>query len=207
MEIDKIDNVIENLKDMLKNDRGDNIDEFEEHEVEVEREDFYNDNRVIDFHTDNTAIIFALTKNLRTTIIDSLKKNKINLDSFVKEFNGKYNIILIFNNDLLTSPSITQLTIIDKILQKKNGMLQYFHINELLFNPTKHELVPKHRKLLLEETKEVLDKYMIKSKLQMPLILHTDRIAKWIGLKQGDVIEITRYNENSGKSYYYRCCI
>jgi len=207
MEIDKIDNVIENFKDMLKNDRGDNIDEFEEHEVEVEREDFYNDNRVIDFHTDNTAIIFALTKNLRTTIIDSLKKNKINLDSFVKEFNGKYNIILIFNNDLLTSPSITQLTIIDKILQKKNGMLQYFHINELLFNPTKHELVPKHRKLLLEETKEVLDKYMIKSKLQMPLILHTDRIAKWIGLKQGDVIEITRYNENSGKSYYYRCCI
>ena len=46
MEIDKIDYVIENLKDMLKNDRGDNIDEFEEHEVEVEREDFFNDNKV-----------------------------------------------------------------------------------------------------------------------------------------------------------------
>jgi len=206
MDIDKIDYVIENLKELLRI-RGDNIDEFEEHEVDVEREDFYNDNRVIDFHTDKTAIIFALSKNLRTMIIDSLKKNKQNMDNYVLEFNGKYNIILIFNNDLLTSPSITQLTLIDKILQKKNGMLQYFHINDLLFNPLKHELVPPHRKLSIEEGKEIMTKYNIKTKLQMPLILSTDKIAKWIGLKQGDIVEIIRYNENSGKSYYYRCCV
>lgn len=207
MEIDKIDYVIENLKEMLQNDRGDDISEFEEHEVEVEREDFYNDNYLVNFHTNNTAIIFALTKQLRTQLIDNLKKNKSNLDGFVKEFNGKYNLILVFNNDLLTTPSITQLTIIDKLLQKKNGMLQYFHMNELMFNPTKHEMVPKHRKLTQDEIKEIMDKYMCKNKLQMPIILHTDRIAKWIGLKQGEVVEITRYNENSGKSYYYRCCI
>jgi DNA-directed RNA polymerase subunit H (RpoH/RPB5) len=207
MEIDKIDYVIENLKDMLKNDRGDNIDEFEEHEVEVEREDFFNDNRTIDFHTDNTAIIFALTKNLRTYIIDMLKKYKNSMESFIKDYNGKYNIIIVFNNDILTSPTIALLSNIDKSLQKKNGILQYFHINELLFNPTKHELVPKHRKLSNEEAKEIMDKYMIKTKLQMPFILHTDTIAKWIGLKQGDLVEITRYNENSGKSYYYRCCV
>jgi DNA-directed RNA polymerase I, II, and III subunit RPABC1 len=206
MEIDKIDNVIQNLKEMIIA-RNENIDEFEEHEVEVEREEFYNDNKLITFYTEKTAILFALTKNLRTQIIDNLKKNKPNLDLFVKDYNGKYNIILIFNNDLLTTPSINQLSIIDKLLQKKDGMLQYFHINELLFNPTKHELVPKHRKLEPDEIKEVMDKYLIKSKLQMPLILHTDRIAKWIGLKQGDIIEITRYNENSGKIFYYRCCV
>ena len=206
MDIDKIDYVIENLKEMLRI-RGDNIDEFEEHEVDVEREDFYNDNIVIDFHTDKTAIIFALSKNLRTMIIDSFKKNKQNMDNYVLEFNGKYNIIIVFNNDLLTSPSITQLTLIDKILQKKNGMLQYFHINDLLFNPLKHELVPPHRKLSVDEGKEIMTKYNIKTKLQMPLILSTDKIAKWIGLKQGDIVEIIRYNENSGKSYYYRCCV
>ena len=52
-----------------------------------------------------------------------------------------------------------------------------------------------------------MNKYLIKSKLQMPIILKTDVIAKWHGLKQGDIVEIIRYNENSGKSYYYRCCI
>ena len=206
MEIDKIDNVIQNLKEMILN-RDENIDEFEEHEVEIEREEFYNDNKIITFYTEKTVLIFALTKNLRIQIIDNLKKNKNNLEAFVKDYNGKYNIILIFNNDLLTTPSINQLSIIDKLLQKKDGMLQYFHINELLLNPTKHELVPKHRKLSNDEIKEVMDKYLIKSKLQMPLILHTDRIAKWIGLKQGDIIEITRYNENSGKIFYYRCCV
>ena len=206
MDLDKIDVIIENLKDMLKA-RGDNIDEFEEHEVEVEREDFFNDNRPIDFHTDNTAIIFALTKNLRSIMMDALKKNKNNLDEFVKEFNGKYNLLLILNNDLLTTPSITQLNIIDKFLQKKGGMLQYFHIQDLLFNPTKHQYVPPHRKLSNEEAKMIMDAYNVKNKLQMPIILHTDRIAKWIGLKQGELVEITRYNENSGKSYYYRCCI
>lgn len=206
MDLDKIDVIIENLKDMLKA-RGDNIDEFEEHEVEVEREDFFNDNRPIDFHTDNTAIIFALTKNLRSIMMDALKKNKNNLDEFVKEFNGKYNLLLILNNDLLTTPSITQLNIIDKFLQKKGGMLQYFHIQDLLFNPTKHQYVPPHRKLSNDEAKMIMDAYNVKNKLQMPIILHTDRIAKWIGLKQGELVEITRYNENSGKSYYYRCCI
>jgi len=207
MDIDNIDYVIENLKEMLHENRGDNIDEFNEHEADVERERFYNDNYLINFHTSNTAIIFALTKQQRTLIMENLKKNKTNLDNFVKDYNGKYNIILVFSNDILTTPSITLLSIIDKLLQKKNGMLQFFHINDLLFNPTKHVLVPKHRKLTPEEGKEVMEKYMVKSKLQLPLILHTDRIAKWIGLKQGDIVEITRYNENSGKSYYYRCCV
>jgi len=202
----EIDNIIQNIKDMLT-DRGDNIDEFDEHEAEIDREEFYNDVNILEFHTDNTTIIFALTKNLRVNIIEQLKKSKSNIDTFVNSYNGKYNIILIFNNDILTTPTITQLNLIDKILQKKKGMLQFFQINELLFNPTKHQLVPPHRKLKPEEAIEIMTKYLIKSKLQMPLILKTDVIAKWLGLKQGEIVEIIRYNENSGKSYYYRCCI
>jgi len=206
MDIDKIDIIIENLKEMLLN-RGDNIDEFEEHEVEISRESFYNDNNPIDFHTSKSAIIFALTKNLRTNIIDNLKKTKTNIDTFVRDYNDKYNIILVFNNDILTTPTITQLSLIDKIFQKKGGMLQWFYLSDLLFNPTKHEYVPQHRTLSNEESKVIMDKYHIKSKLQMPTISHTDPMAKWIGLKQGEIVEITRYNENSGKYYYYRCCI
>lgn len=202
----EIDNIIQNIKDMLI-DRGDNIDEFDEHEADIDREEFYNDVNILEFHTNNTTIIFALTKNLRVNIIEQLKKSKSNIDTFVNTYNGKYNIILIFNNDILTTPTVTQLNLIDKILQKKKGMLQFFQINELQFNPTKHQLVPPHRKLTPDETTEIMNKYLIKSKLQMPLILKTDKIAKWLGLKQGEIVEIIRYNENSGKSYYYRCCI
>ena len=203
----EIDRAIENLKAMLNELRGDNIDEFEEHESDIDRQEFYNENNIIEFNTDNTTIIFALTKKMRQDIIEQLKKSKNNIETFVNTYNDKYNIILIFGNDILTSPTITQLNLIDKILQKKKGMLQYFQLNELQFNPTKHQLVPPHRKLSSEESTEIMNKYLIKSKLQMPIILKTDVIAKWHGLKQGDIVEIIRYNENSGKSYYYRCCI
>jgi len=202
----EIDIAIENLKNMLKELRNDDIAEFDEHEADIDREEFYNDANVIEFNTDNTTIIFALTKKLRTDIIDQLKKSKTNIESFIDAYNGKNNIILIFGNDILTTPTITQLNLIDKILQKKKGMLQYFQLNELQFNPTKHQLVPPHRKLTTEEATEVMNKYLVKNKLQMPIILRTDVIAKWLGLKQGEIVEIIRFNENSGKSYYYRCC-
>jgi DNA-directed RNA polymerase I, II, and III subunit RPABC1 len=93
------------------------------------------------------------------------------------------------------------------MLQKKGGTLQYFHIKNLLFNPTKHQLVPRHIKMTNEEVTEMMDKYLIRGKIQLPYILHNDPIAKWLGLKQGDVIKIERYNENSGLAYYYRVCV
>lgn len=202
----EIDTIINNIKEMLLT-RNDNIDEFDEHEVDIDRDEFYNDRDIIEFHTNNTTIIFALTKKLRKNIIDEIKEHEEDISSFVKKYNNKLNIILIFNNDTISTPLITQLNKYDKILQKKGGMIQYFQIKQLLFNPTKHVLVPEHTKLTQEEALEVMEKYMIKSKLQMPMIIHNDVIAKWLGLKQGDIVKIKRYNENSGLSYYYRCCI
>jgi len=52
-----------------------------------------------------------------------------------------------------------------------------------------------------------MEKYLIKGKVQMPFILQNDVIAKWMGLRQGDIVKIDRYNENSGISYYYRVCV
>lgn len=203
----EIDIILNNLKEMLS-DRGDNIDEFEEHEVDIQRQEFYNDKGIIEFHTSNTTLIFALTKKLRMTILKELKDDaKSDISNFVAKYNDKLNIIIIFNNDTISAPIVQQLHVYDKMLQKKGGTLQYFHVKNLLFNPTKHQLVPKHTKLTNEQMTQVMEKYLIKGKIQMPFILHNDVIAKWMGLKQGDVVQIERHNENSGLSYYYRVCI
>tara|TARA_B000000477_G_scaffold124572_1_gene132756 strand:+ start:5736 stop:6347 length:612 start_codon:yes stop_codon:yes gene_type:complete len=202
----EVDTIIDNLKSMLI-DRGDNIDEFIEHEQDIERDEFYNDSRILEFHTSNTTIIFAMTKKLRKNILDELKSYTEDITKFILQYNNKKNIILIFNNDVISAPILLQLNKYDKMLQKKNGMLQYFYTKQLLFNPTKHVMVPEHTKLTTEKTSEIMEKYLIKSKLHMPIILHNDIIAKWLGLKQGDVVEIKRYNSNSGLAYYYRCCV
>ena len=203
----EIDIAIDNIKSMLQ-DRGDNIDEFVEHEVDIDREEFYNDKNITEFHTSNTTIIFALTKKLRRTILEEIKNaSKGDTESFIQKFNKKNNFIIVISDDTVSSPIVQQLNTFDKILQKIGGSLQYFHIKNLLFDPTKHKLVPKHTKLTPEEISTVMEKYLIKGKNQFPYIFHSDPIARWMGLKQGDVVKIDRYNENSGISYYYRVCV
>jgi len=203
----EVDIIISNVKEMLI-DRQDNIDEFEEHEVDISRDEFYNDKNIIEFHTSNHTIIFALTKKLRRSVLDELKEfAKTDIMGFTKKYNNKKDVILIFNNDTISAPILQQLTSYDKVLQKNGGHLQYFHLKNLLYNPTKHHLVPKHTKMSNDEVSQLMEKYLIKGKAQMPFILQTDVIAKWMGLKQGDVVKIDRYNENSGISYYYRVCV
>lgn len=201
-----IDIIINNLKEMLLI-RGDNIDEFEEHEKDIDRDEFNNDKNIIQFQSSNTTIIFAMTKKLRKSLIEEIKECGNDATKIIEKYNNKTNIILVFNNDTISAPILQLFNRFDKILQKKNGLMQYFHSKQLMFNPTKHEYVPEHVKLTPEESIEVMEKYLIKSKIQMPFILHTDTIAKWLGLKHGDIVMIKRYNENSGISYYYRVCV
>jgi len=203
----EVDIIVNNVKEMLI-DRGDNIDEFEEHEVDISRDEFYNDRNIIEFHTSNHTIIFALTKKLRRSVLDELKEfAKTDIMKYTEKYNDKKNIILIFNNDTVSAPILQQLSSYDKNLQKNGGHLQFFHIKNLLYNPSKHHLVPKHKKLNQNEITDLMEKYLIKGKVQMPFILQNYVIAKWMGLRQGDIVKIDRYNENSGISYYYRVCV
>tara|TARA_B110000858_G_scaffold194752_1_gene249762 strand:- start:1311 stop:1922 length:612 start_codon:yes stop_codon:yes gene_type:complete len=201
-----IDIIIKHIKEMLMQ-RGDNIDEFEEHEKELEREEFYNDNRILEFHTSNTTIIFAMTKKLKKSILDELKSYQDDLTKFILKYNNKKNIILIFNNDIISAPILQQINKYDKILQKNDGILQYFYSKQLCFNPTKHEYVPKHEKIDENNVQEILDKYSVGNRLKLPWIYNSDPQAKWLGLKQGNLVKITSYNSNSGTYYRYRCCI
>jgi len=158
--------VISNLKDMLKS-RGDDITLFEEHEASIDKDKYDSDSCCIEFETSNTTLIFALTKKTRKNIIDELKDDDMNIGNFVKKHKGKQNIILIFNNDTVSLPLISQLSKYDKLFQKNGGMLQYFQIKQLMFNPTKHEYVPPHIKLAENEVVDFMKKYMIRSKLDM----------------------------------------
>jgi DNA-directed RNA polymerase subunit H (RpoH/RPB5) len=204
--------VINNLKDMLKC-RGDDITLFEEHEASIEKDKYESDSSYIEFETSNTTLIFALTKKTRKNIIDELKvidekdaDTNANTENFIKKHRGKRNIILIFNNDTISLPCTSQFNKYDKLFQKNGGMLQYFQVKQLMFNPTKHEYVPQHIKLKEDEIADFMKRYMIRSKLDMSRIFPNDPIAKWLGLKYGDIVKIIRYNENSGESFYYRSC-
>ena len=86
--------------------------------------------------------------------------------------------------------------------------IQVFDIKELQFNISHHILVPRHEILFDEqEVKDIINRYSLKSKFQLPHILRTDPMSKYLGLKGGDVVKITRVSQTAGEYITYRCCL
>ena len=166
------------------------------------------------FYAKENCIIIALTSIAKKQVIEQLKLTKKNKDieeeqDIFKEFvaNHKKYLNYIFIFDEITAADNKLLTTFDKTLNKINGLLSVFLSNDLHFNPTKHELVDKHTKLNKDEVNDLMKHYNIKSKTSLPIMLKTDPIAKWSGIKTGDIVKIDRYNPNSGLIYYYRACV
>jgi len=93
-------------------------------------------------------------------------------------------------------------------LQLENDLnnIQMFHLNRLIFNISKHKLIPKHEKISMYEANELKKKLKLDTLEKLPHILNTDPMAKHINLKCGDVCKITRPSKNAGEHICYRYC-
>jgi len=81
------------------------------------------------------------------------------------------------------------------------------NINRLQFNILNHTLVPEHRVMTDNETKEVMTKYNITDITQFPDISRFDPVARVIGLRPGQVCHIIRASKTAIETNYYRVCI
>ena len=75
-----------------------------------------------------------------------------------------------------------------------------------LFKILNHDIVPPHKKLNTDEKKQIYEKFKITKNSELPEISRFDPVAKAIGLKPGELCEITRPTSNSIKAKYYRLC-
>ena len=80
-------------------------------------------------------------------------------------------------------------------------------IKRLQFNILEHGLVPPHRVMTESEVKQVMTKYNITDKVQFPDISRFDPVARVIGLRPGQVCNITRASKTAIETNYYRVCV
>ena len=124
--------------------------------------------------------------------------------TFADENNYSGGIIIV--SPTKPSESILQL-VRDYISDKEHQLVQIFYQSHLNFNISKHRKVPNHRILSQEEIDKLVKEYNLSKLNSLPKIDSQDAMAKWIGARPGDVVEITGLCMASGDNTRYRYCL
>lgn len=172
---------------------------LEDRKIDIANLNSITDNELINLYNENQ--IFDIRVNSKLKVIYYMP-NKIkiqNIKTFVDEDNDK-DIIFISKEKLTTNNHKSFLE-----FKEKNINFQFFHINELLFNIYKHKFVPKHEVITdTNEINNIKEKYLLKNLYQLPLILSSDPVCKYLNIKVNNVVKITRSSPTAGEYILYR---
>jgi DNA-directed RNA polymerase subunit H (RpoH/RPB5) len=185
------DNIIKSFGILLEmlTDRGHNVGHLTEANL----------NEVLKLDNLKTAIE-VIINGIKVVYYTQPKPKWSDLKKFFEDEEPFEGYILIVNESL--APNHV------KSINALNMNIEVRTLASLQFNIMKHVLVPKHEvvkdKAVIDE---LLEKYSLKTKFQFPILLKADPVARWLGLKNGDVVKVTRSSPTAGEYIMYRCCL
>ena len=104
-------------------------------------------------------------------------------------------------------PNDTIVKEVEQVYRNEGAFVTVMNLKRLLFNILDHTLVPKHEVMTEIAQTAFLKKYNVQDKAgELPLISRFDPVAMAIGLRPGQICEITRPSQTAIQSKYYRLC-
>jgi DNA-directed RNA polymerase subunit H (RpoH/RPB5) len=150
---------------------------------------------------DNKKIYVKYHSNkLRDTHINEYIDDLFNIEEHL----GKDDELLIIIKDQRINDTLEEY--MNYIFVKENIFVNIINIQEILFNILDNVMVPEHKILTNKEKEYIYEKYNIMEDSELPEISRFDPVAKIIGLRPGELCEITRSSKTSITSKYYRLC-
>jgi len=174
----------------------------------------------LDIYTQNTSEInphtvylkYILNPKIRIqAILQAIKLiiPSIELDDITVSDNPdilkKNDVLILVISDKLSNTELLE-NYLNSYFLKTGIFIQVFWINSLQITITDHEFVPQHRVLDTIEKQSLVEKFNIQNLSQLPIILQNEPVAKYYGMRKGDVCEIIRPSETSGEYTVYRYC-
>jgi DNA-directed RNA polymerase subunit H len=178
---------INEVNSMLQNNQLDMLLEKEEPDENTHRK-----NKIY--------ISYYLAKLIKKQNIEEMIDDLFNLEQILT----KEDTLFIIIKDDMNETLINELK---HIWEKEGIFIVIQNIKRLQFNILDHVLVPPHRVMTNKEISDVMLKYSMRERNEFPEISRFDPVAQVIGLRPGNVCEITRSSKTSIKALYYRVCI
>ena len=154
-------------------------------------------------HTNNEQKVYVkyyLSSKIRTKDLDEIIEDLFSIENVLT----KKDTLIIITDDEPNDSIVARL----KYLYDHDGIFIVLHnISRLQYNILEHVLNPQVSILDENKTKEMMQKYNLKTTQQLPEISRFDPLALALALRPGQVCEMTRSSATALTAKYYRICI
>ena len=196
------------LLEILKN-RGYNVDDYTDFSV-TEVQAMYN-NKELDMLLEHSTQKNSNDENKKLYVKYHLttRLGSSHIYDYVDDLFDIEEVLTSEDDLIIISKDKTNQTIRDLVEQlfiKDKKFVNIYNFHDYLFNVLDHEMQPTFRILSKDEKQEIMKRYNIVKDKEFPDISRFDPVSQAIGVRPGQLIEITRSSPTAVKSLYYRIC-
>lgn len=143
---------------------------------------------------------YYLSKSLRPSNLQEIIDDLFTVEEVLTK---QDTLLIVVKEDV----NETLINTLKHIWESEKIFIVLIPLQRLQFNILEHILVPPHRVLNEAEKIAIKNRYNIVNDNEFPELSRFDPVAQAIGIRPGEICEITRPSKTAISSLYYRICI